>query len=337
MKASVKFRDERTPLFRAKVPLRILGFPFSSAVSAGDTKELRLDLSTAFDSGPSLRLSYRPNDPSNPFSLAVTTGVGPLGSPSGAPMSISAEFGLIGGGGRSPAFLLQLKPRIGDFSIRRSSRSPIEPPPPVPAAKIVDGEELTEISNGFSPENSSAAAAAAAAGGSMDRLFSGVEVCTRSVLPIWDRAAVKFRWGVRLPSEVKDPTAQISFQRVPLLIARKISIAHVATSPKERAKVPPADVAASDADTCISLRRQMESLQEESGVLKKALEEVRAEVLAAKAGPGGSENKKRREENSNGGKPLGGMKFKAVESGGKSAAAEEELKKALTGVAAAGA
>ncbi|KAK1287239.1 hypothetical protein QJS10_CPB19g00971 [Acorus calamus] len=310
MKASVKFRDERTPLFRAKVPLHILGFPFSSAVSAGDTKELRLDLSTAFDSGPSLRLSYRPNDPSNPFSLAVTTGVGPLGSPSGAPMSISAEFGLIGGGRRSPAFLLQLKPRIGDFSIRRSSQSPIEPLPPVPAAKIVDGEELTEISNGFSPENSSAAAAAA--GGSMDRLFSGVEVCTRSVLPIWDQAAVKFRWGLRLPSEMKDPTAQISFQRVPLLVARKISIAHVATSPKERAK-------------------------EESGTLKKALEEVRAEVLAAKAGPGGSENKRRREENSNGGKPLGGMKVKAVESGGKSAAAEEELKKALMGVTAAGA
>ncbi|KAK1287232.1 hypothetical protein QJS10_CPB19g00976 [Acorus calamus] len=277
MKASVKFRDERTPLFRAKVPLHILGFPFSSAVSAGDTKELRLDLSTAFDSGPSLRLSYRPNDPSNPFSLAVTTGVGPLGSPSGAPMSISAEFGLIGGGRRSPAFLLQLKPRIGDFSIRRS------------------------------------------------------------VLPIWDQAAVKFRWGLRLPSDVKDPTAQISFQRVPLLVARKISIAHVATSPKERAKVPPADVATSDADTCISLRRRMESLQEESGTLKKALEEVRAEVLAAKAGPGGSENKRRREENRNGGKPLGGMKVKAVESGGKSAAAEEELKKALMGVTAAGA
>ncbi|KAK1313820.1 hypothetical protein QJS10_CPA06g01714 [Acorus calamus] len=336
MKASVKFRDERTPLFRAKVPLRILGFPFSSAVSAGDTKELRLDLSTAFDSGPSLRLSYRPNDPSNPFSIAVTTGVGALGSPSGAPMSISAEFGLIGVGGRSPAFLLQLKPRIGDFSIRRSSRSPIEPPLPVPAAKIVDGEELTEISNGFSPGNSSAAAAAAR--GSMDRLFSGVEVCTRSVLPIWNWAAVKFRWGLRFPSELKDPTAQISFQRVPLLVARKISIANVATSPKERAKVPSADVAASDADTFISLRRQMESLQEESRALKKSLEEVRVEVLAAKSGPGGSENKRRREENSNSGKPLGGMKVQAVESGGKSAAAAaEELKKALMGGAAAGA
>ncbi|KAK1258360.1 hypothetical protein QJS04_geneDACA009296 [Acorus gramineus] len=87
------------------VPLSILGFPFS-VVSSGDTKELRLDLSIVFDSGPSLRLSYCPNNSSNPFSLAVTTGIGPLNSPSGAPISISAKFGLIGGGGRSPTFLL---------------------------------------------------------------------------------------------------------------------------------------------------------------------------------------------------------------------------------------
>ncbi|KAK1307501.1 hypothetical protein QJS10_CPA10g00092 [Acorus calamus] len=297
MRASVKFREDRTPLVKAKVPLHVLGLPFASAVSAGDAREIRLDLSTAFDSGPSLRLSYRPNDPSNPFILAVKIGFGALGSPSGSPMSIAAEFSLIGGGdgaagSRSPAFLLQLKPRIGDFSVRSSSLSPIELSPPPPAAKIVDGEDITERLNGSTSKITSAA-------GGFERLFSGVDVCARSVLPVLDRAAVKFQWGLRLPPELMNPTAQISFQKLPLLVMRKISVAHVSPSLKETGisrKSFLADVAVSDGDACLSLHRQIESLRAESGALKNSLEEVRAELRR--------ENKRPREEDSNGGKSL---------------------------------
>ncbi|CAN1188873.1 hypothetical protein LINPERPRIM_LOCUS35728 [Linum perenne] len=76
MKASIKFRDEqKSPLFRGKIPLNILGFPFLSGIVAGDSKELSLNLSTFFDSGPSLKVAYWPNDSWNPFSFVVKTGM----------------------------------------------------------------------------------------------------------------------------------------------------------------------------------------------------------------------------------------------------------------------
>ncbi|RZS22978.1 hypothetical protein BHM03_00055820 [Ensete ventricosum] len=122
MKASIKFREDRDLLVRAKVPVGVLGLPFVSGVTTAagrggdeDARELRLDLSTALRAGPSVRFSYRPNETVNPFSLVLKISVG---APcAGSHLSMAAEFGLLGS---RPTFSLLLKPRIGDFSFRKS-------------------------------------------------------------------------------------------------------------------------------------------------------------------------------------------------------------------------
>ncbi|KHN44025.1 hypothetical protein glysoja_037880 [Glycine soja] len=123
MKASLKFREEhKKPLFRAKVPLSILGKPFQSGIVAGESKELTLNLCTFFESGPSLKVAYRPNDSKNPFSLIVKTGTGPFGSPLKSSMLMSCEFSVPGRTG-SPLFMLHFKPRFGDFTFKKTQSS----------------------------------------------------------------------------------------------------------------------------------------------------------------------------------------------------------------------
>ncbi|KAL2251352.1 uncharacterized protein LOC105173780 [Sesamum indicum] len=124
MKASLTLReDPKNPIVKAKIPLTIFGVPFSSRVEAGDYKELCISFSTAFRSGPLLRFSYRPNDSCRQFGVTLRTGIGKFGSPAESPISISAEFNSIGNNCR-PSFLLQFKPRSGDFSVRSLVESP---------------------------------------------------------------------------------------------------------------------------------------------------------------------------------------------------------------------
>uniref|UniRef100_A0A0V0GV35 Putative ovule protein n=1 Tax=Solanum chacoense TaxID=4108 RepID=A0A0V0GV35_SOLCH len=122
MKASLKFRENQNPIVKAKIPL---GFPLRSSIetSTNDVKDrdLCLSFSTFFQSGPVLKLFYRPNDSDRPFGLVVKTGVGSFGSPIEAPMTMSAEFNFLGNG--NPSFFLHFKPQLGDFSIRRSVNS----------------------------------------------------------------------------------------------------------------------------------------------------------------------------------------------------------------------
>ncbi|XP_077210420.1 uncharacterized protein LOC143845900 [Tasmannia lanceolata] len=306
MKASLKFREDQKPLVRAKIPLNILGFPFLSGISAGDSKELSLNLTTFFESGPSLKFSYRPNDSYNPFSLVLKTGIGAFGSPISAPMAMSAEFSLLGRG--NPSFFLQFKPQIGDFSIKKIAGSAKVLPSKslIFGQKILgkekdldldgDGSAIGEKNpaenglflpekvfsgvkiNGFSPENS--------ASGEIDRLFSDVEVSARSVLPLRNCALLKFRWGFRFPAEVQsifqaqNSTAEISLRKIPILMMNKISIEHVAKDAKE--KMPTnADVSKS----CLSFLQQMEVLQAENGRVRKAIDEIRSELGAGKSYP----------------------------------------------------
>eukprot|EP01018_Ginkgo_biloba_P033003 Gb_28633 [translate_table: standard] len=121
MKASLKLREGQKPLVRAKIPLNVLGFPLVSGISVGDSKELCLHLGTFWDTGPALKVAYKPNDSWNPFSLIVKTGIGLWGSPEGAAMAMSAEINLLGRG--NPSFCLQLKPQLGDFTVKQSARS----------------------------------------------------------------------------------------------------------------------------------------------------------------------------------------------------------------------
>uniref|UniRef100_A0ACD6AMB0 Uncharacterized protein n=1 Tax=Avena sativa TaxID=4498 RepID=A0ACD6AMB0_AVESA len=307
MKASIKFRDDDRPLMRAKVPIGVLGLPFQSGLSAGgDPRELRFDLSTAFASGPAVRLSYRPNDPGLPFALSVRAGVGALGSPARAPFSLAAEFNLLSANSGSPAFFLLLKPRLGDFSLSHTLRSS-PPPPPRTVGEVPDSEGRNELAynyKAFSLSGNGLAADVAAAGssGGLGALLSGMRLTTRSVLPLWGRASMRFNWGIRAPPGLQaaladghkeDTRAPVS--KMPLLVISKISIEQSPRGDadkkkngvKAEASLPA--VAATEASDGAGhddaggegfslMRRQLQAMNAESGMLRRAVEDLRAEI-----------------------------------------------------------
>ncbi|WOL17207.1 hypothetical protein Cni_G25996 [Canna indica] len=298
MKASIKFREDRPPLVRAKIPIGVLGLPFLSGVAASagdDPRELRLDLATAFHAGPSLRLSYRPNDSRNPFSLVLKTGVGALGSPAGgSPLAMSAEFGLLGG---RPTFSLLLKPRFGDFTLKKS----VDPAatsqalevkvahvgdthavdPPIMEFGTDKGVHAGRKLNGF-PIDISTLATGSRSG--IEGLLSGFEVTARSVFQLPKRTAVQFKWGLRVPPELRtaidDPTVPISVSKIPLLVMNKISIERMMDDQISKETKP---VATEASDACTLLKREVETLKTESGLLRRAVEELNAEVGRRKA------------------------------------------------------
>ncbi|KAJ4830880.1 hypothetical protein Tsubulata_044157 [Turnera subulata] len=372
MKASLKFREEQKPLFRAKVPLNILGLPFQSGIVAGESKELTLNLATFFESGPSIKLAYRPNDSWNPFSLVVKTGTGPFGSPVSSSMLMSAEFNLLGNG--NPTFMLHFKPQFGDFSIKKSQSSspwdlnfnpaaakpasaagfrngsvsddddgssievveaPLPPPPPpqLNGGGLGAGSYYGKRIAAFPPPTVNAIAG----------VFSGVEVAAKTRLPVRSRAVVNFRWGVRVPAEVKGggDSGGVNFRKIPFLVMNKIGIEHVEVKedPKSKEKENP-DSARGDAvaEACMTVKRQLETLQAENGMLKKAVDDLRQDIATVDFGSG-----KYREIERNGFRSGGAAAGRTERRGGndkKSSTMEadvnEELKKALKGGAGGG-
>ncbi|CAH2063739.1 unnamed protein product, partial [Thlaspi arvense] len=295
MKASMKFREDQKPLFRAKVPLSILGLPFQSGIVAGESKELSLNLSTFFESGPSLKVAYRPNDSWNPFSLIVKTGTGSFGSPVSSSMHMSAEFNLLGKG--NPSFMLHFKPQFGDFSIKKSHSS-----------SGFDGSLIKSMNGSVSEEDSSievvdSPAVNGCCGGGFRKLtvlpstsagdiaglLTGVEVSARTSLPVRGRAVVNCRWGVRVPTEIRrdlDPSAAISLRRFPFLVLNKIGIEHMdgsyakeTKSTSDPGKVSGLPKASDDvAKMCLAV----EELRSENRQLKNAVEDLRGVVSNAR-------------------------------------------------------
>ncbi|KAK3446821.1 hypothetical protein EUGRSUZ_A02447 [Eucalyptus grandis] len=343
MKASLKFREDQKPLIRAKVPLSILGLPFQSGVVAGEPRELALSLGTSFDSGPALRISYRPNDSANPFSLVVRTGTGPLGSPTASSMSMSAEFNLVHRG--SPRFMLHFRPALGDFSVKKlqSSERPAKPGfwggGGGAGARTVAAEEEdatievveapAAVNGGFLPENVTffgkriTALTPDSPAGILSGLLSGMEVAARTRVPVRRNAAI------------------------PFLVMNKIGIEHVeSTDSKAAAKAVPEPKFASGmdvAEACFSMKHQLEMLQAENGSLKMAIEDIRQEFSGRKSSSPvvGSDSSKYREFERNGNKhsigrldSRGNGKKPSMDSSaysGKSMEAEEESKKAFKG------
>lgn len=305
MKASIKFRDDDRPLLRAKVPIGVLGLPFLSGVSAGsDAKDLRFDLSTAFPSGPALRLSYHPNDPLQPFALSVRTGLGALGSPIRAPFALSAEFNLLSS--NPPAFSLLFKPRLGDFSLANSVRSPPLSdapalPPPHKLADLSNGDDrdhedhkaFSLNGNGNGNGFASDVVAAGRSAGGVGTLLSGMRLTTRSVLPLWNKASLRFQWGLRVPPELKAALADdgygrkagnLAVSKLPLLVMNKITIehtplAHLSTEGDKKGK----KASAAEGEEFSLVKRQLETLNGESIMLRHAVEGLRAEVSASRA------------------------------------------------------
>jgi hypothetical protein len=299
MKASIKFRDDDRLLLRAKVPVGVLGLPFLSGLAAGgDAKDLRFDLSTAFPSGPALRLSYRPNDPLQPFALSVRTGLGPLGSPARAPFALAAEFNLLSS--NAPAFSLLFKPRIGDFGLASSVRSPpAQAPLAIKMADLTtsgDDHDRDAHANGFSfAGNGFAANVAAAAGrggGGVGALLSGMQLTTRSVLPLWSKASLRFNWGLRVPPELKAALADdgygrkagsLAISKLPLLVMNKITIEHTPKVQSEMDKKrKKGDPPAGEGEEFSLMKRQLEALSTESTMLRRAIADLRAEIGAGK-------------------------------------------------------
>ncbi|KAF8102178.1 hypothetical protein N665_0201s0458 [Sinapis alba] len=280
MKASMKFREEKKPLFRAKIPLSIIGLPFQSGIVAGESKELSLNLSTFFESGPSLKIAYRPNDSWNPFSLIVKTGTGSFGSPISTSMLMSAEFNLLGQ--RNPSFMIHFKPQFGDFSIKKSHSSSRfdaglngSASEEDSSIEVVDSPaDVNECGGGFRKVTLLPSASA----GDIAGLLSGVEVAARTSLPVRGRAVVNFRWGVRVPTEIRrdfDPTAVVSLRRFPFLVMDKIGIEHV--DGKEINKHT------SDKGSDVDLGKVclvMEELRSENRELKRAVEDLRGVLIS---------------------------------------------------------
>lgn len=292
MKASIKFRDEQKPLLRAKIPINILNFPFQSGIAAGDSKELSLNLSTLLDSGPSLKFSYRPNDSLNPFSFIFKTGIGHFGSPTNSPLTMSAEFNLVGN--QNPRFFIHFKPDFGDFSVKKSHSSLVKNLGEKLNGGLVGEEGFVTNGyfkgGGFFPATDESKAAA---GQMVNGLLKGTELSARTAMPLRDYALVNFRWGLRVPPQ--DTTAdevdavvvgrrgdRMGGIRLPLLVMNKIGIEHVARANSKGEKAGPGDKYDTVAEACLDVKKQLEVIQAENGLLSKALSDLRSDIAAGK-------------------------------------------------------
>lgn len=288
MKASIKFRDEQKPLMRAKIPINILNFPFQSGVVAGESKELSLNLSTYFESGPSLKLAYRPNDSQNPFSFIFKTGTGHYGSPIRSPLTMSAEFNVIGC--QNPSFFLRLKPDLGDFSVKKLISSAIV-------------RKLGEKSNGGAANGAdfvsnfaglfpATVESKAAAGLMVNGIVRGTELSATTVVPLRESAVVNFRWALRGPrreAAADDYDAVVVRRRtdragggyrLPQLMMNKIGIEHVAKAHSKEKKAGPGEEYDKLAGACLEVKKQLEVIQAENGVLNNALTDLRSDIAA---------------------------------------------------------
>ncbi|XP_059651792.1 uncharacterized protein LOC132299285 [Cornus florida] len=310
MKASVKFRGDQKPILRAKVPLNILGFPFQSGIEAGDTKELCFNFTTFFESGPLLKLSYRPNDSWRPFGFSVRTGIGHFGSPIGAPMTMNAEFNFLANG--NPSFFLRFRPQIGDFSIKRSvdsrtaplpAQSSVSTPRFRPHANDGDSDNEEFFENNETPVKKGASGTVNRvltgnmiggfpAESVVERLCSGVEVYAKTALPLRDRAVLKLRWSVRFSADqAGDRTAENWLRKIPYLTLGKIGIEHVAVDIKQAQKLK-LSKNAEVAESCLTVKRELDVLQVESGLLRKELNELRSVIDTGKHSPDAGKQKK---------------------------------------------
>ncbi|KAE8704645.1 putative heat-shock protein [Hibiscus syriacus] len=291
MKASLRFREEKRPLLRAKVPLSILGLPFQSGIVAGESKELTLNLSTFFESGPSVKFAYRPNDTWNPFSLIVKTGTGPFGSPVSSSLLMSAEFNLLGRG--NPSFMLHFKPQFGDFSIKKSQSSVfdkvLKPKNGVVLDESIEVVDSPVVNGGYAGFFAEKKQLSTLNSGDIAGILSGMELTANTAVPLKGKAMVKFRWGMRIPSDMKSgvgelgyPAAGISVRKVPFLVMDKIVIEHLESVDSKQAtstanKVDPIKTVKIE-DSGFLLKMQLRALEADNESLKRAVDDLRREI-----------------------------------------------------------
>ncbi|CAA7406672.1 unnamed protein product [Spirodela intermedia] len=285
MKASAKIRQERraTPLFRAKVPVAVLGFPFVAAASTGgDPGDLSFQLRTAFSGGPSLRFTFLPDPPpaKTPFSITLSSGVGLWGSPEQSPLIVSAHLPLSSSAAAPAAlsFSIQIRPSLGDFSLKRSAGGPLSAAAqnPNPFPKENGGGLYRPMPVETDGHRRPVAAVAAA---EWD-LIAGTTVAVRTTLPVARGAAVRLRWAVSLPAAAEGGFT-FSGLRLPSLAVDKIS---VESSVNGEGQPAAAAAAAEEKGIPLWMKTDLEILRREHGLIREGLEELRRTAQAAAGG-----------------------------------------------------
>ncbi|KAJ4755067.1 CCAAT/enhancer-binding protein delta [Rhynchospora pubera] len=265
MKASLQLReDHQAPIVKAKVPFSLLNLPLTSSIAAGDPADLQLGIATAFISGPTIHLNYRPNNGKTPFAVSVRVGAGEMGSPVGSAIVMKAEVG-----SGTPRFSIVFKPRFGDFRIRKFFQSNSR------------AQETSNISeNGVRENGFQGGGGDNGDNGSIYDMISGTEATTISTLPVRNGAAeVRFRWGVRLPSSASVPNymtagGSIPPSRLPYLVMSKISVERVRKDVNGQ-KVLNHKTASSAYNSDM-----MEKVRTENHMLRKEVADLWSEVVA---------------------------------------------------------
>ncbi|CAA0838065.1 Unknown protein [Striga hermonthica] len=228
MKISLKLQDQhghgedcRQPpplLLRAKIPVTIFNLPFLShfSTTTAHPSDISLSLSTNFPSFPSLKLAYAATAAaatSPPLTVTLKSGSGLFGSPKNSPLVISAHFSFnpSNPGHPNPTFSLLLKPRLGSFSLRKSTSSHPEEPP--------IGCDSTTTSMGFvqpeSPPSPGKDLPVEKYGGNCS-ILREIQLAARTLMPVSKRAELSFRWRVNFVAN-----------QMPVLRINKIGIQRV--------------------------------------------------------------------------------------------------------------
>lgn len=219
-----------------------------------------------FQSGPILKLLYRPNDSDRSFGLVLKTGVGSLGSPIEAPITMSAEFNFLRNG--NPSFFLQFKPKFGDFSIRRSVNSKKIENVDVRSNNIVPKDEMvTEKKTGKVTWADLLLWEKAG-----KELFGG-QVHARTVIPVLDKVVGKIGWSLKFPATEIDSQMGI----MPYMVVSKLGI--------EINRNSRGNDGGDVAKACLALKKKLGNLELENESLWKELEEMKPENSAGKLVP----------------------------------------------------
>lgn len=258
---------------------------------------------------------------------------------------MSAEFNFVGG--QNPSFFINFKPKFGDFALKKTQTSVFKKK--LKANGVVsddDGSVMVEnpvvVNDGYKrftvlPLESPAA-------GVVKGVCEDIEVSATTAVPLRKHAKLNFRWGVRFPADMAaagrgNPTAGISFEKLPMLVMNKIGIEHVARDDsKDSNRVGPRFKSADAVGACLDVSKHLEAIQAENGMLRKAMEDFRSDFLGVGSGKAGAlRDLERGERKSSGGGRIDKRLKESNGFGGKAMEGEvnEEMKKGLKGTAGA--
>ncbi|OVA04205.1 hypothetical protein BVC80_1409g6 [Macleaya cordata] len=203
---------------------------------------------------------------------------------------MSAQFNLFGN--PNPTFFLQIKPQFGDFSLKKTAVSAALPNPnPNPNFPKENGGTHFNDDIGVMLERPLAWRELTEFRNSGDGFLSGVAVTAKTVLPLTNRAVVKFRWGVNFPPDFGQK------QKVPFLTVDKIAVERVEEKVEVNSqKKDHNGIGGNVGDLevlkgmCFWMRNEVEVLKRENRTLKESLEELNLGTPMAKNGRVISEN-----------------------------------------------